>query len=178
MLKQLEKQYSIIHIAGREYRVRYSLNCLLCLEMMYKPLNVILQTNYTKWSIEDVLQLARAAMCDLPRNYKAVNRRDFENVRPTLSELGKKILPQGLPLLKLEIINAILGAMPDKQENTETVTTVTDEGHLRAMCCDIIGLPEGWFWSSTHKEIAERIDYYLEAKGVKDIPTLVQMYAD
>ena len=37
MLKNIDKHYSIIHIAGREYRIRYSLNALLCLEILYKP---------------------------------------------------------------------------------------------------------------------------------------------
>ena len=55
MLKNLTKQYSVIHIAGKEYRVRYSLNALLCLEMTYKPLNEILAIPYREWGMEDVI---------------------------------------------------------------------------------------------------------------------------
>lgn len=175
MLKYLEKQYSIIHIAGREYKVRYSLNCLLCLEVMYKPLSEILKVPYTDWTAEDVLQLTRAAMCDLPRNYKAVNRRDFENVRPTLSELGKSVEMQDLPLLRLEIINAIINSMPqtDGSETAEDDPQAANEGHLRAMYCDVIGLPERRFWRSNHREINDRINCYLEVKGLKETPTSI-----
>ena len=63
MLKDIDRNKSVIHINGREYFVRYSLNALLCLEVMYKPLSEILQTSFAQWTIEDVLQLARAAMC-------------------------------------------------------------------------------------------------------------------
>lgn len=65
MLKDLIKGYSTIHIAGREYRARYSLNALLCLEMTYKPLDEILATPYPRWTLDDVIQLAHAAMCCL-----------------------------------------------------------------------------------------------------------------
>ena len=80
MLKDLIPQYSTIHIADREYHVRYSLNALLCLEMTYKPLSEILQTEWQEWSIEDVLQLSHAAMCGRPCNRKAVNARNFHAV--------------------------------------------------------------------------------------------------
>lgn len=175
MLKHLEKQYSIIHIAGREYKVRYSLNCLLCLEMTYKPLSEILKVEYENWNIEDVLQLARAAMCDLPENYKAVNRRDFEQVRPTLSELGEIVEMRDLPLLRLEIINAIINSMPqtDRTETVQDNAEAINEGHLRAMYCDVIGLPERQFWRSNYREISNKIDCYLEVKGLKETPTSI-----
>ena len=144
MLKYLEKQCSIIHIAGREYKVRYSLNCLLCLEMTYKPLSEILKVEYENWNIEDVLQLTRAAMCDLP-------------------------------LLRLEIINAIINSMPqtDRTETVQDNAEATNEGHLRAMYCDVIGLPERQFWRSNYREISNKIDCYLEVKGLKETPTSI-----
>ena len=88
MLKDIIRHYSVIHISGREYHIRYSLNALLCLEMTYKPLSELLKVPYMDWSIEDVLQLAHAAMCSLPENRKAVTFRDFDYVEPTLAELG------------------------------------------------------------------------------------------
>ena len=156
MLRDLVRQYSVIHIAGREYRVRYSLNAMLCLEMTYKPLSEILTQPYSQWTIDDVLQLVRAAMCCLPENYKAVNRRDFEHIRPTVAELGELIQPEDLPLLRLEIIAAVIAYMP----------------------VDVMHRPESEYWSSTNKEITERIDCYLEASGQKEAPVIAKRYGE
>ena len=61
-LSELEPVMSVIHIRGKEYRTKFSLNCLLCLERMYKALPELLEVDYDKWSVEDVLQLTRAAL--------------------------------------------------------------------------------------------------------------------
>lgn len=176
MLKDLIKTYSTIHIAGREYHVRYSLNALLCLEMTYKPLSDILQTEWQEWSIEDVLQLCHASMCDMPWNRKAVNARNFHAVKPTLAELGELIGMKELPSLRLEIISAIINSMPESSPDEKPSEKSANEGHQRAVYVDIMGRPEGEYWSSTNREITDRINYYLEAKGLKDTPTQVQTF--
>ena len=181
MLKDLVRQYSTIHVAGREYRVRYSLNAMLCLEITYKPLDELLKTHFIKWTIEDVIQLVHAAMCCLPKNFKAVNRRDFDNVRPTVAELGELISMEDLPLLKLELINAIVDSMPQngsKEYDPNAVDHAMSEGHQRAMYVDVMHRPEREYWSSTNKEIAERIDFYLEASGQKEAPVKVRRYGE
>ena len=178
MLKNLTKQYSVIHIAGKEYRVRYSLNALLCLEMTYKPLNEILAVPYREWGMEDVIQLVHAAMCGMPWNRKAVNRRDFEFVRPTVGELGEKIRMEDLPRLRTELLGAILDSMPDKKTEENTASQANDEGHIFAVAVDIIGMDENKFWDSTYKELDNRTEHYLEAKGMKKLPTLIQQYDD
>lgn len=181
MLKDLIKKHSIIHIAGREYRVRYSLNALLCLEMLYKPLDDILKTPFPQWSVEDVVQLAHAAMCCLPKNFKAVNRRDFENIRPTVAELGELISIEDLPVLRVELIAAIIDSMPqnvNQEADPNAVEYAMNEGHQRAMYVDVMHRPEGEYWSSTNKEITERIDYYLEASGQKEAPIKVRRYGE
>lgn len=181
MLKDLIRQYSVIHIAGREYRVRYSLNALLCLELTFKPLGEILKQPYSQWAVEDVLQLTHAAMCCLPKNYKPVNRRDFENVRPTVAELGELIRPEDLPLLKLELITAIIDSMPSsgsKEYDPNAVDHALHEGHQRAMYVDVMRRPEWEWWASTNKEITERIDCYLEASGQKEAPVKVRRYGE
>lgn len=179
MLKDIDRQYSIIHIAGREYRVRYSLNAMLCLEKTYKPLSDILKTDFEKWSMEDILQLCRAAMCSLRRNRNAVNRRDFDNIRPSVSELGELVSLSDLPLLRLELISAIADSMPNSETAEQEKSSKSyKEGHQRAVYVDIIGRPEREFWNSTNREIYERIDYYLEAKGEKEAADLVQEFDD
>ena len=181
MLKDLIQNHSIIHIAGREYRVRYSLNALLCLEMTYKPLSELLKVPYMDWSIEDVLQLVHAAMCSLPENRKAVSYRDFDYVEPTLSELGEVISMEDLPLLRLELADAILSSLPSSAEDRDREdypARAMNEGHQRAMYVDVIGRPESEYWESTNKEIAQRIDCYLEVRGEKEPPVLVRRYGE
>ena len=176
MLKDLIKNYSTIHFAGREYHVRYSLNALLCLEMTYKPLSDILQTEWQNWSIEDILQLCHAGMCDRLCNKKYVNARNFQAVKPTLAELGEIITMKELPSLRLEIISAIINSMPESSPDEKPSDKSANEGHQRAVYVDIMGRPEGEYWSSTNREITDRINYYLEAKGLKDTPTQVQTF--
>ena len=42
MLSNLVRKCSVIHIAGKEFKIRYTLNALLYLEMQYKPIGEIL----------------------------------------------------------------------------------------------------------------------------------------
>ena len=177
MLKDLTRQYSIIHIAGREYKIRYSLNCLLCLETMYKPLGEILKTKYSKWGIEDVLQLTHAAMCDLPQNRKAVSRRRFDLVKPTLQELGEKIDPHDLPTLRTELVRAIINSMPQSSGESKDAPPLREQS-VRAMYVDVMGRPEREFWNSTYKDIITRPESYLEAKGLKEPPQYVKALDD
>ena len=41
-----------------------------------------------------------------------------------------------------------------------------------------MGRPEREYWSSTNKEIADRIDYYMEVRCMKETPELVQEFDD
>ena len=175
MLSDLEKFESTIHIAGREYRIRYSLNCLLCLEKTYRPIEEILKTDFYKWDKETVIQLVHAAMCDMPWNRKAVNRRDFEHVRPDPFELGGKIRTEDLPALREELADAIIAALPQEQGEKKGGASA-DEGHLRALVVDVIGMSEKEFWDSSYRDLEYRTNKYLEAKGMKEMPVEIQMY--
>lgn len=175
MLKDLIKNYNILHIGDREYRIRFSLNALLCLEMTYKPLAEILKTDYKQWSINDVLNLCHAAMCDRSCNKKAVNSRNFQRVKPTLQELGEIITIPDLPQLKLELITAIADSMPNVQTTQKQPENPLAELQLRAFYCDIMGRPESELFSSTYKEISDRTDNYLIAKGLKKPPQIIQL---
>lgn len=177
MLRDIEKRYSIIHIAGREYRIRYSLNCLSYLEHEHKPLTEIISVRPEDWTIEDVLRLTHAAMCSMPWNRRAVNRREYDRIKPTIAELGELIQPQDFPLLKTEIINAIVDSMPENRGSTSEPQPVR-ESIVRAMYVDVIGRPEPEFWNSTYREIVDRTDAYMEAKGLKEPPQTVKMLDD
>lgn len=177
--KDIDRQFSIIHIAGREYRVRFSLNALRCLED-YKPLGTILETKYNEWSIDDVLHLVHAGMCSRRANAKAVNRRDFDHVRPTVQELGEIVDVQDLPLLRMEIMEAILKSLPDPTPEADKSKPVKamHEGHERAVYVDVMRRPEREYWNSTKREIAERMDCYFEVNGMKESADLVQEFDD
>lgn len=177
MLKELLPTESIIHIAGREYRIRYSLNALLCLEIEFRPLNDILRTEWYLWDIDTVLHLLHAAMCDMPWNKKAVIQRKFDRVRPGIFELGTKIQPDDLPNLRLEIADALIHAMPENSSDSdEKAADATDEGHLRAICVDMMGMSQREFWDSSYKDLDLRIDRYFEAKGLKEMPVAVKSF--
>ncbi len=181
MLKDIDRQYSMIHIAGREYLVRYSLNALLCLEMTFRPLSDILKEDFRLWSAETVIQLVRAALCSCPWNQRVVSKRDFDAVSPSLSELGELIRPSDLPLLRVELISAVIDSMPRAEsaaENAEVPAKAFHEGHQRALFCDVMGRPEKEYWNSTNREITERIDCYFEVKGEKEAADLVQEFDD
>lgn len=175
MLKDLTKQYSILHIGDREYRVRFSLNALLCLELTYKPLAEILKTDWKQWSIDDVLHLCNACMCDRSCNKKAVNSRNFHLVKPTLAELGSLIDVSSLPMLKLELITAIADSMPQTPVNSKQPENPLAELQLRAFYCDIMGRSEKELFESTYKEINDRTENYLIAKGLKKPPQVIQL---
>lgn len=177
-LSNLEKKYSIIHIAGREYRARYSLNALLCLEHCYKPIEEILRIPAMEWNTEDVLQLVRAALCDLPKNRKAVIRRDWEHIKPDIAELGEKIDLRDLITLKGEIINALANSFPEPVIGEESSGGSMNYMHMRALYCDVMHRSDGEFWTSNLKEIKERTDSYLEVKGLKEPVQVMQMYED
>lgn len=177
-LNDLAKSFSVIHIAGREYCVRYSLNALLCLESCYKPIEEILKTPAKEWNIEDILQLVRAALCDLPENRKAVIRRDWEHIRPDIAELGKEIDVKDFAALKNEIADALISSFPKPVIGDESDSNEIDYKAMRSMYCDIIGRPEKEFWTSNLKEIKERTESYLIVKGLKEPPKKVKMYED
>ena len=155
--------------------MRFSLNCLLCLELTYKPLSEIIQTDWQSWNIEDVLRLCHAAMCDMPWNRKAVNARDFERVKPTLAEIGQSIDISQLSRLKLELVTAISDSMPKVQSTQKQPENPLAELQLRAFYCDIMGRSEKELFESNYKEINDRTENYLVAKGLKKPPQIIQL---
>ena len=177
-LSDLDKQYSVIHIAGKGYRVRYSLNALLCLENCYKPIEERLKIPESEWSIEDVLQLTRAALCDMPWNKKAVKNRAWGYVKPDIAELGKLIDIKDLKTLRIEIMKALTESFPEPVIGGKSSDGDINYMHMRGLYCDVMRRSDGEFWSSSLKDIKERMDAYLEVKGLKEPVEKVQMYED
>lgn len=180
MLKDLTDRVSIIHIAGREYGVKFSQDALLYLELFFIPFDELLTR--TEWDKSEIVKLCRALMCSLTDNLGAVRLRDWGRVRPSSEELAELIEDRDMPLLSAEILRAALASLPTPEPSEETdrdkVSTVTTEGHLRALYVDVMGRPEEEFWQSTKRELLDRIDCYLEVRGMKEAPIRVKRYAD
>lgn len=180
MLKNIDRQWGRLDIGGREYRVVINLNSLLYLENCGLPYdNIITQIVSGGWTPETVVRLCHAAMCSLPWNRRAVSARRWEAVRPTLAEIGEMIYPQDLPALKAELFTLLASAMPEPDEGApaERGKSGTDAGQLRAIFCDVIGRSDEEFWNGTYREIFDRIDGYLKAKGMKKEAVEIQ-YVD
>lgn len=182
MLRELDRQYDIIHIAGREYRIRFDLNAMLCLETVYRPIEELFDPR--QWSERDIIELTRAALCALDENYPAVKRRDFFGIRPDERELRELIRIEDLNTLRLELARAVAHAYPEQSERTagseaqEGKRYYSGIGHTKAIFCDEMGNSDELFWSSTYRELDSRIGFWLEAKGLKERPVVVRKYDD
>lgn len=161
MLKDLIKTFTPVFLGGEEYKMRYSINSELCLEMTYKPLRDILSTPFPQWTDEDILQLLRAGFCDLSRNRTAVNRRHWDGVQPDLHTLGIILRPEDKTAAALSILEAVAASFPEaKDEAPEDAPADQDEGDLYAFCRYKMGMSDEEFFSYTEKELAYRIERY------------------
>lgn len=180
----------MLHVGGAEYRIRYSLNSRLCLEQCYKPLDDMLLIKVKDWGTEDVLQLIRAGFVDTYYNKRAVIRRDWDNIRIkqgkkylTIAELGEIIEAKDLISIKIELMEALIGSFPDpiysdESENFDEGRSNIDFMQLWIWYVAILHRPESEFYSSTMKEIYQRIDSYLIIKGMKEKPEEVSEFLD
>ena len=80
-----------------------------------------------------------------------------------------------LERLKFELITAISDSMPKSQNNGKQEENPLAELQLRAFYCDIMGRPEKELFESTYKEINDRTENYLVAKGLKKPPQIIQL---
>lgn len=182
MLKDLLPKTVTIQTTLREYGVRFSLNSLLCLELTYKPAEELLRkadTSGVHWSDDETLRILQAGLCYLPENNRAVSDRRFDQLSPSLAELGEAVLPGDLPLLRYELANAVLEAYPKIQgEPSGGGDNPHKERDLRTLYVDIMHRPEDEMWQSTYGEIVERSESWLEAKGLKERPVQIQEFDD
>lgn len=175
MLTNIVPKRSVIHIAGREYRVRYSLNALLCLEMSYKPFEEIVANDIWSWTVEDILQLTRAALVELPQNRKATIKRDWDSVKPDVFNADDMQVID-LRRLRIELLDAISESLPTVAVGQKSAESGINGLKLRAIYCDVLGRPQKEFWTSTLKEISERIDAYFDVKGYNNDVIHVEQY--
>lgn len=161
MLTDLLKSFTPVFLGGEEYKLRYSINSELCLEMTYKPLRDILSAPFPQWTDEDILQLLRAGFCDLPENKDAVNRRQWDGIQPDLQTLGAALRPEDRTAAVLSILESVAASFPEKKDDAPAEAPADqDEGDLYAYCRYQMGMSDEEFFSYTEKELAYRIERY------------------
>lgn len=161
MLTDLLKTFTLVFLGGEEYKLRYSINSELCLEMTYKPLRDILSTPFPQWTDEDILQLLRAGFCDLPENRGAVNHRQWDGVQPDLQTLGTLLRPEDRTAVVLSILEAVAASFPEKKDDAPSSDSDDqDEGDLYAYCRYKLGMSDEEFFGYSEKELAYRIERY------------------
>lgn len=176
MLRELLNENGKLTLDKEEFCVRFNLNAMLYLEVHGLPLDFIMSIPPEKWDIDTVQHLVRACMCSHPKNKNAVNRRRFDEIVPDLYSLGQIITVRDLPKLREELVKLITDAFPPPESIPKDKKTAeaTDEGHMRAIYCDIMHRPDEEFWDNTIKTNLFRINHYLEAKGLKEKPVEIQ----
>ena len=160
MLQDMIKNFVPVTIGGEEFRLRYSLNSELCLEVMYIPLRDILQKPFDDWTNEDILQLLRAGFCDLPENRSAVNSRDFGGVQPDLATLGAVMRREDRISVIMSILDAISASFPSASEDAGEAPADQDEGDLYAFCVYKMGMSPEEFWGHTERELQYHMERY------------------
>lgn len=114
MLKDIDNIKIPVKIGEKQLYLRYNLNSRLYLEYM-TDYDKLTNTPPDKWSVEDTLHYLRALLIDnyYEDNKDSVNMRDFESVKPTISELGQILSDFDIDELILSITEAIVASLPD-----------------------------------------------------------------
>ncbi len=114
MLKDIDNIKIPVKIGENQLYLRYNLNSRLYLEYM-TDYDRLTNTPPDKWSVEDTLHYLRALLIDnfYNENKDNINNRDFENVKPTISELGQLLSDFDIEELILSITEAIVASLPD-----------------------------------------------------------------
>ena len=114
MLKDIDNIKIPVKIGEKQLYLRYNLNSRLYLEYM-TDYDKLTNTPPDLWSVEDTLHYLRALLIDnyYEDNKDSINMRDFDSVKPTISELGQLLSDFDIDELILSITEAIVTSLPD-----------------------------------------------------------------
>ena len=113
MLKDYDPIKIPVEINNNNYYLRFNLNAQLCFEYSTgKKFDTILKQKTLE--TEDTLQLLRALLIDnwYDENKEKIINREFDNVTPTLGELGRLLDNVNLTSLTYQIYKAIAESLP------------------------------------------------------------------
>lgn len=113
MLKDIDAIKIPFEVKGKKLYLLYNLNSLLYLEHMtdYETLK---DKSPDKWTTDDLLHYLRALLmdCFYEQNKKLIEKRDFEHVKPTLTELGRMFDEASPEEILIQVLTAIADAFP------------------------------------------------------------------
>lgn len=114
MLKDLDKSKLPVEIGGLNLYLRYNLTAMRYLEEHYDDINDIMGKHVEEMEAKDVLHLLRAGLidCYFDKNKDAINEGRFDDVVPTLADLGHVLDESDTSEIALQIVQALIQSMP------------------------------------------------------------------
>ena len=114
MLKDLDKSKLPIEIGGLNLYLRYNLTAMRYLEEHYENVSEIMGKHIEEMETRDVLHLLRAGLidCYFDKNKDAINEGRFDDVVPTLADLGHVLDESDTSEIALQIVQALIQSMP------------------------------------------------------------------
>ena len=114
MLKDLDKSRLPIEIGGLNLYLRYNLTAMRYLEEHYENVSEIMGKHIEEMETRDVLHLLRAGLidCYFDKNKDAINEGRFDDVVPTLADLGHVLDESDTSEIALQIVQALIHSMP------------------------------------------------------------------
>ena len=117
MLKDLEPLTVEITLGGEKMYLRYNLNARRYLE-----------EDTTDWTAEEVIHILRAGLidCFYNENEEAIEKREFEKIKPSMAYIGRHLTQESLIALASQILEAIILSMPISSGDTENFTQAAE----------------------------------------------------
>ena len=109
-------------LGEREVYLRYNLTAQLCLEhYMGDNIDIFMMSESDNWGIDDVLHILRAGLidCFFEENEEAINRRDFDAIKPSLATLGRYVDQSGIGEIVTSIVKAVMESLPQAPEGAD-----------------------------------------------------------
>lgn len=114
MLRDIDITKIPFELNGKKKYLRFNMNSRLYLEYMCEDPD-FLKKDTKLWTFDDMLHLLRAMLMDAyySDNKEFIEKRDFMNVKPTLSELGRYLDDYGQENLMKTLISGIVAFFPE-----------------------------------------------------------------
>ena len=120
MLTDIQPIKIPITLCGRELYLRYSLNSRLYFEHYYGDADAFLDKDMDGWKTEDVIHMLRAGLLEatFEENEGAINRREWDSIKPSFAGMGSLIDMTGLGEITRVLLEALLASIPPLPEGT------------------------------------------------------------
>lgn len=114
MLKDIDAIKIPIEIQGKKLYLLHNLNSLLYLEHM-TDYEILKDKSPDKWTTNELLHYLRSLLMDYfyEKNRELIEKRDFEHVKPTLTELGEMFDESSSEEILILMLTAIAEAYPN-----------------------------------------------------------------